>query len=74
VVAQAGLDPKQAQVRLNWGMPESLDYERLTRMLGQLAELLKVDPTVITHDELRKVLHDVAKLPLEKESQISSES
>jgi hypothetical protein len=74
VVAQAGLDPRQAQVRLNWGMPEGLDYERLTQMLSQLAELLKVDPTVITHDELRKVLHDVAKLPLEKESQISSES
>jgi hypothetical protein len=74
VVAQAGLDPRQAQVRLNWGMPEGLDYERLTQMLSQLAELLKVDPTVITHDELRKVLRDVAKLPLEKESQVPSQS
>jgi len=67
VVAAAGLDPAQAQVRLNWGIPESLDYEKLTQMLGQLTELLKVDPTVIGHDELRKILRDVAKLPLEEE-------
>jgi hypothetical protein len=67
VVAAAGLDPAEAQVRLNWGMPESLDYEKLTQILGQLTELLKVDPTVIGHKELRKILRDVAKLPLEKE-------
>jgi len=67
VVAQAGLDPVQAQVRLNWGMPESLDYEKLSQMLGQLTELLKVDPTVIAHEELRKILRDVAKLPLEEQ-------
>jgi len=67
VVAAAGLDPKQAQVRLIWGMAEALDYEKLTQILGQLTELLKVDPTVISHDELRKILRDVAKLPLEKE-------
>jgi len=67
VVAAAGLDPAQAQVRLNWGMPESLDYEKLTQILGQLTELLKVDPTVIGHAELRKILRDVAKLPLEEE-------
>jgi len=69
VVAQAGLDPAQAQVRLTWGMPESLDYEKLNQILGQLTELLKVDPTVIAHDELRKILRDVAKLPLEEEEQ-----
>jgi len=73
VVAAAGLDPKQAQVRLNWGMPESLDYEKLSQILGQLTELLKVDPTVITHDELRKVLRDVAKLPLEEQEEIPSQ-
>jgi hypothetical protein len=67
VVAAAGLDPQKAQVRLNWGMPESLDYEKLTQILGQLTELLKVDPTVIGHKELRKILRDVAKLPLEEE-------
>jgi hypothetical protein len=67
VVAAAGLDSAKAQVRLNWGMPESLDYEKLTQILGQLTELLKVDPGVIGHKELRKILRDVAKLPLEKE-------
>jgi hypothetical protein len=67
VVTAAGLDPVKAQVRLNWGMPESLDYEKLTEILGQLTELLKVDPTVISHQELRKILRDVAKLPLEEE-------
>jgi hypothetical protein len=67
VVAAAGLDSAKAQVRLNWGMPESLDYEKLTQILGQLTELLKVDPGVVGHKELRKILHDVAKLPLEKE-------
>jgi hypothetical protein len=66
VVAAAGLDPKKAQVRLNWGMPESLDYEKLSRILGQITELLKVNPTVIRANELRKILRDVAKLPLEK--------
>jgi len=73
VVAAAGLDPKQAKVRLNWGMPESLDYEKLNQILGQLVELLKVDPTIITHEELRKVLRDVAKLPLEKQEEIPSQ-
>ena len=67
VVGAAGLDPKQAQVRLNWGMPESLDYEKLTQMLGQVTELLKVDPTLISREELRKILRDVAKLPLKVE-------
>jgi len=67
VVAAAGLDPKQAQVRLNWGMPEALDYEKLSQILGQLTELLKVKPSVIGTEELRKILRDVAKLPLEKE-------
>ena len=71
VVAAAGLGPAQAQVRLNWGMPESLDYEKLSEILGQLTELLKVDPTVIRHDELRKILRDVAKLPLEEEESLA---
>ena len=72
VVAAAGLDPEQAQVRLNWGVPETLDYEKLTAMLGQLAELLKVNPSVISTVELRKILRDVAKLPLEEESAVPS--
>jgi hypothetical protein len=67
IVAAAGLDPVQAQVRLNWGMPESLDYEKLTEILGQLTEILKVNPSIIGPEELRKILRDVAKLPLEEE-------
>jgi len=67
VVAGAGLDPKQAQVRLNWGLPETLDYDKLSKILGQVTELLKVMPTVIGSDELRKILREVAKLPLEEE-------
>lgn len=66
VVTAAGLDPAQAQVRLNWGMSESLDYEKLSQILGQITELLKVNPSVIGTRELRKILRDVAKLPLEE--------
>jgi hypothetical protein len=66
VVAAAGLDPSKAQVRLNWGMPESLDYEKLSKILNQVTELVKVNPAVIGVTELRKVLRDVAKLPLEE--------
>jgi len=74
VVAAAGLDPAQAQVRLNWGMPESLDYEKLSQILGQVTELLKVNPLVIGTAELRKILRDVAKLPLEEaEPEVSSQ-
>jgi hypothetical protein len=68
VVAAAGLDSAQAQVRLNWGMPESLDYEKLSQILGQVTELLKVNPAVIGTHEIRKILRDVAKLPLEEEN------
>jgi hypothetical protein len=67
VVAAAGLDPTRAQVRLNWGMPESLDYDKLTNLLGHLiAAVEKVGPDAITPEELRKILRDVAKLPLEE--------
>ena len=67
VVAAAGLVPAQAQVRLNWGMPESLDYAKLSQILGQVTELLKVNPSVIGTVELRKILRDIAKLPLEEQ-------
>jgi len=74
VVAQAGLDPSQARVRLNWGIPERLDYEKLTSMLSQLIEILKTAPNVITAAELRKILREVAKLPLEEsEIQVPSQ-
>jgi len=71
VIAQAGLDPEKAQVRLNWGMPESLDYEKLTQLLGHLVSIVeKVGPNVITAEELRKILRDVAKLPLGEQAEI----
>ena len=66
VIAQAGLDPKRAQVRLNWGIKETLDYEKLSVLLSQLVLILRdVGPNVITPTELRKILRDIAKLPLE---------
>lgn len=68
VVAQAGLDPEQAQVRLNWGMPETLDFDRFTALLSQLILILRdIGPNVITPVELRKILRDIAKLPLDEE-------
>jgi hypothetical protein len=74
VVTAAGLDPAQAQVRHNWGMPDSLDYTKLSQILGQVTELLKVNPSVIGTPELRKILRDVAKLPLEEaEPEVPSE-
>jgi hypothetical protein len=69
VVAAAGLDPVKAQMRLNWGMPEQLDYEKLTGLLSQLVQLAKDRPDVISADELRKILRDIAKLPLEENEQ-----
>ena len=67
VLAAVGLDPARAQVRLNWDMPESLDYEKLTNLLGHLiAAVEKIGPDAITPEELRKILRDVAKLPLEE--------
>jgi hypothetical protein len=71
VVASAGLDPVKAQVRLNWGILESLDYEKLTLILSQLIEILKVAPNVVAPLELRKILRDVARLPLEREAETS---
>jgi hypothetical protein len=67
VVTAAGLDPKQAQVRLNWGIPEELDYEKLTDLLGHLVTIMTTMPGVIRGHEMRKILRDVAKLPLEEE-------
>jgi hypothetical protein len=73
VVATAGLDPAEAQVRLNWGIPESLDYEKLTAILSHLVEILKVAPDVVRPNELRRILRDVARLPLEQETEVPSQ-
>lgn len=67
LIAKAGLDPVKAQVRLNWGVPEALDYEKLTAILDKIAAILTVKPDIVTTQELRRILRDVAKLPLEKE-------
>jgi len=66
VVAQSGLDPVQAGIRLNWGMPERLDYEKFMQLLGHLVAIVeKVGAKIITPLELRRILRDVAKLPLD---------
>ena len=65
VLEQAGFDPKQAKCRLNWGMPEALDYEKLAALLPQLVVLTR-DVMAIKPGEMRKILRDVCKLPLEE--------
>ena len=65
VLEQAGFDPKQARCRLNWGVPEALDYEKLAALLPQLVVLTR-DVAAIKPREMRKILRDVCKLPLEE--------
>jgi len=60
---RAGFDPKQARCRLNWGMPEALDNEKLAALLPHLVELQL--NAVIKPNEIRSILRDVCKLPLE---------
>ena len=68
VVRAEGLDPAEAKVRLNWGMPEALDYEKLIDLLQPLGAIIQVyGPSVIRTPEMRKILRDIAKLPLEEE-------
>ncbi len=68
VIKAEGLDPTEAQVRLNWGMPEALDYEKLIDLLGPLGVFVReYGPGIIRPAEMRKILRDVAKLPLEEE-------
>jgi len=38
VIQQAGLEPKKADCRLNWGMPEKPDVEALLPVLVQIAK------------------------------------
>jgi len=64
VLEQAGFDPKEAECRLVWGMPEALDYEKLAAILPYLVELQLNG--VIEPSEIRKVLREVCKLPLEE--------
>jgi len=61
---RAGFDPKQAECRLQWGVPEALDYEKLAAILPYLVELQL--NAVIKTSEIRSILRDVCKLPLEE--------
>jgi len=62
-IQQAGLDPKAADCRLNWGMPEKPDVEALLPVLVQIA---RDRPDIISSKEFRKILVNMG-LPLEKE-------
>jgi hypothetical protein len=62
VIRQAGFDPAEAEVRLEWGLPEKPDVEAL---LPMLADIAKDRPDVISAAEFRKILVDLG-LALEK--------
>jgi len=52
-INQAKLDPKKADCRLNWGMPEKPDVEALLPMLVNIA---RDRPDIISAKEFRKIL------------------
>jgi len=56
VIQQAGLDPKEAECRLNWGMPETPDVEALLPMLANIA---RDRPDIIPAKSFRKILVDM---------------
>jgi hypothetical protein len=62
VIQQAGLDPKKADCRLNWGMPEKPDVKAL---LPLLVNISRDRPDIISAKEFRKILIDMG-LALEK--------
>ena len=62
VIQQTGLDPKKADCRLNWGMPEKPDVETLLPMLANIA---RDRPDIFSAKEFRKILVDMG-LALEK--------
>jgi len=55
VIQQAGLDPKQADCRLNWGMPETPEIE-----LADVVRLAEIAATTgvqyVRSEEVRKIL------------------
>jgi len=66
VIQQAGLEPKKADCRLNWGMPEKPDVEAL---LPMLADIARDRPDIISAKEFRKILVDMGlKLETAEES------
>lgn len=60
VVVQAGLDPRQAEVRLNWGIPETIDREAFAEILPTLEDSWKSGG--ITTREWRAILRDMLHL------------
>ena len=53
LIMQAKLDPKQADCRLNWGMPEKPDIDALLPILVSIS----IDrPDIISANEFRKIL------------------
>jgi hypothetical protein len=56
VIRQAVFDYKQADCRLNWGMPEKPDVKALLPMLANIA---KDRPDIISAQEFRKILVDM---------------
>jgi len=69
VIKQDGLDPKKAECRLNWGMPEKPDVEALLPMLANIA---RDRPEIISAEEFRKILGDMG-LALEKAKEETEE-
>jgi len=65
LIIQANLDPKKADCRLNWGMPEKPNGEDL---LPMLADIARDRPEIISAVEFRKILIDMG-LPLEAEKE-----
>lgn len=66
IINQAGFDPKKADYRLNWGMPEKPDVETLLPMLANIA---RDRPDIISAKEFRKILIDMG-LALEKAEEL----
>jgi len=62
IIQQAKLNPKAADCRLNWGMPEKPDVEALLPVLVQIA---KDRPDIIPTKSFQKILIDMG-LQLEK--------
>ena len=69
VIQQAGLDPKKADCRLNWGLPEKPEVEALLPVLAQIATNR---PDIISAKEFRKILIDMG-LALEKAEEETEE-
>lgn len=69
VIKQAGHDVVEADVRLNWGLPEKPDVEAL---LPILADIARDRPDIISAKEFRKILVDMG-LALEKAEEEAEE-